>query len=509
MLDRIVIVGAGRTAESLLGRLRGMAPTLVLDSASEALEALDFPGRIEDASTGATSGPIASATGTPIGDVFPLTKRLADGTSRFVLEEARGDARESVGIVAATPDDRKNIEIARLARDLGYQPVIGIVIDPKTTSAYEEVGARPIVRAAILGQVVERALRYEGLVVATTVGQGKGEIVEVLVLPGSPAIGVPLADLHAEGWRVAAIYRKGELVLPTGATVIEAEDRVVVVGEPAVLPSVAAQLRMGVPVFPMPYGRRVVVFLPGGRDRSIEAEAETVTIKTRATTLVRVYPGATPDKTFIEEAPDVSDLEAHQRSKVFEDVPLEGESLLLRVDQLRRLRPGLLVARSEPRTLVERLLGRGGTAAVLCNASRAPVLFPRGSPRYARVVHALVHGVADLALADAAIDLARMFSLPLVAIRVALPAFFGTPDPETDRVAALIDARSRLYGLRAETVALTGNPVDELIGAAKPDDLLVVGRRRSTQDSFTSPDIALRVARAAACSVLVKTVEGP
>ncbi|MBK8256984.1 MAG: NAD-binding protein [Polyangiaceae bacterium] len=509
MLDRIVIVGAGRTAEALLARLRGIAPTLVVENSPEALKALGTPGRVEDSTAAAGSGLPASATGTPVGEVFPITTRLADGTSRFVLEEARGDSREAVGIVAATSEDRKNIEIARLARELGYQLVIGIVVDPTTANAYEEVGARPVVRAAILGQIVERALRYEGLVVATTVGQGRGEIVEVLVLPGSPAIGVPLADLRAEGWRVAAIYRKGELVLPTGATVIEAEDRVVVVGEPSVLPGVAAQLRMGLPVFPLPYGRRVIVFLPRGRDRAIEAEAETVTIKTRATTLLRVYPDAKPDKTFIDEAPDVSDLAAHQRSKVFEDVPLEGESLQVRVNQLRRLRPGLLVARSEPRTLIDRLLGRGGMAAVLCNAVPAPVLFPRGSPRYARVVHALVHGIADLALADAAIDLARMLSLPLVVIRVALPAFFGTPDPETDRVATLIDTRSRLYGIRAETLALTGNPVDELIRAAKSSDLLVVGRRRSARDSFTSPDIALRVARAAACSVLVKTVEAP
>jgi Trk K+ transport system NAD-binding subunit len=492
MLDRIVIVGAARTTESLISRLRVMAPLLVLDSAPEALEAIGTRGEGAE----------------PAVDVFPVAKRLGDGTSRFVLEEARGDRRESVGIVAATANDRKNVEIARLARELGYQPIIGIVIDPRAAAEYEAAGARPIVRATILAQVIERALRYDGIVSATTVGQGKGEIVEILVLPGSPAIGVPLVDLHAEGWRVAAIYRDGHLVLPTGSTAIEAEDRVVIVGDPAVLPGVAAQLRMGVPMFPLPYGRRVVVYLPKGRDRAVEVEAEVLAIKTKATTLMRVHPGATPAKTHVEEAPDVSDFEEHQRSKVFEDVPLEGQSLLTHTDHLRRLRPGLLVAKSAERSLWERLLGSGGAAATLCNSVRAPVLFPRGSPKFARVVHALIHGIADLALADAAIDLARMLSLPLAVVRVALPAFFGAPDPDADHVAALIEARTRLYGLRAETVALTGNPVKELIRAAKKTDLLVVGRRRSRQDSFTSPDIALRVARAAACSVLVKTVEG-
>lgn len=493
MLDRIVIVGASRTAESLIARLRTMAPLLVLDSASAALEAAAVPEDIPE---------------DPTVDVFPVTKRLADGTSRFVLEEARGDARDSVGIVASTSDDRKNVEIARLARDLGYQPVIGIVIDPRAAPDYEAAGARPIVRATILTHAIERALRYDGLVAATTVGQGRGEIVEIHVLPGSPAIGVSLANLRAEGWRVAAIYRKGELVLPTGSTAIEAEDRVLIVGDPAVLPGIAAQLRIGMPMFPLPYGRRIVVYLPKGRERQVELEAEVLAIKTRATTLVRAYPGAAPSKTLVEEAPDVSDFEPHQRSKVFEDVPIEGQTLPVHVEQLRRLRPGLLVAKTAPRSLWDRLVGRAGPDAVLCNAVHGPVLFPRGAPRFQRVVHAIIHGIADLPLADAAIDLARMLSLPLAVVRVALPAFFGAPDPDADRVAALVETRTRLYGLRAETIALTGNPVRELIRAAKETDLLVVGRRRTTRDSFTSPDIALRVARSAACSVLVKTVEG-
>lgn len=491
MQDRIVVVGAGRTAESLLGRLREMAPTVVLDTSAEALGTLSLPDDPGD-------------SGTPLFDVI---KKQADGTSRFVLEEVRGNPREVVGIVAATPDDRKNIEVARMARELGFQPVIGIVIDPKTAPQYEAVGARAIVRATILGQVVESALRYDGLVIATTVGQGRGEIVELGVLPGSPAIGASLSSLRPEGWRIAAIYRGGELVLPTGDTRIEAEDRVVLVGDPSVLPGVAAQLRIGVPMFPMPYGKRIVVYLPNGRDRAAETEAEVLAIKTRATTLVRVYPNATPEKTVMEDESETPDLAPHQRSKVFEDVPLEGLKLAVHVEQLRKLRPGLTVAAMMPRTFWNALLGRAGKAAALCNAVRGLVLFPRGSPRLLRIVHAIVEGIADPTLTDAAIDLARMLSLPLVVVRVAMPEFFGAKDEMTDQVMTLIEARTRLYGLRAESLSLTGNPVKELIAAAKSTDLLVLGRRRTMRDSFTSPDIALRVARAAACSVLVKTAE--
>lgn len=111
-------------------------------------------------------------------------------------------------------------------------------------------------------------------------------------------------------------------------------------------------------------------------------------------------------------------------------------------------------------------------------------------------------------LADAAIDLARMLSIPLLLARVTLPGYFGAADPETPKLIARIVKRASLYGLRAETVDLEGNPVRELLRLARPADL-VIGRRRTSRDSFTSPDIALRVARVAGCSVLVRTFEEP
>lgn len=489
MLDRIVIVGAGRTTALLMETLRNLAPIVVLDTNAAALD--ELPERADDP------------------DAFGLTKRVADGTSRLVLEDARGEPRLAVALVAAAGDDRQNVEICRLAGELGYRPVAGIVIDHANTDDYKAAGAITIVRASILGQVVERMLRHDGLTIATTVGQGKGEIIEFVVLPGSPVIGVPLSQLGADGWRIAAIYRDDELVLPTGKTKIAADDRVLVVGAPGLLTSVAEQLRIGAPMFPRRHGARVIVYLPRGRDREIEMAAEVLAIKTRATGLVRVHPNAAPASLLLEdETTSAIELVSHQREKSFEDVPLSGADVRGHIEQLAGLRPGVVVARCPPRRLLDRVLGRGGTPAALCNALRAPVLFPRGAPHPARVVHVMIHGIADMRLADTAIDLARMLSLPLAVARVVLPEYLETRDQEADRVLGEIERRTRLYGLRADTIELEGNPVRQLIGLAQPADLFVVGRRRTTQDSFTSPDIALRIAQTAACSILVQTLEG-
>lgn len=493
MLDRIVIAGAGRTMESILDRLVHLAPVLVLDTSQAALDEL----RIGEESAESSS------------DNRPLhafVKQLGDATSRFVLEESRQDPNHAVAIVAATGNDRRNIEVCRLARELGFQPVVGLVIDPATAAEYESHGARAIIRAHILGHVVEQALRYDGLVMASSVGLGRGEIIEFCVLPSSPAIGIPLSQLQAEGWRIAAIYRGAELVIPTGDTVIAADDRVLVIGNPELLPGVAEQLRMGVPQFPLRNGNRVVVYLPSGRNKALEQESEQLTLKTRAAALLRLYPRAEERKEIIEHAlqSHSSRSPRHQR-KTFEDMPLDGDTLVSHVAQLRTLRPGLLVAASPTRTMLEHMSGRNGAAGTICNALRCPVLFSNGAKEYGRIIYVLLAGLTEPTLTDTAIDLVRMLGLPLSLLRVSLPEYMEAKDEATEQTAAEITRRARLYGIGIETLRLEGNPVREIIKAVRSTDLLLIGRHPSSRDSFTSPDVALRVARAARCSTLVQT----
>lgn len=498
MFDKIVIAGAGKTTDSLLPRLSNLAPVLVLDTAQAALDSL----LLVDVEAGPDSSEKSPANA--------VSRQLGDATSRFVLEEARDDPRLAVALLAATGDDRRNIEICRLASELGYRPIVGIVLEPTTRAQYEAHGARAIVRAQILGNVVEQALRYDGLIIASTVGQGRGEIIEFVVLPSSPAIDVPLSQLRAEGWRVVAIYRGTELVIPTGETAIRAEDRVLIIGDPNILPSVAEQLRIGVPQFPLRYGNRIVAFMPTGRVAQVEQEAERLTQRTRADGLLRLYPGAEPSRVLSEpQAAPESTLSPRPHSKVLETGPLQGTSHAEQLAALRRLRPGVVVTAPTGRTLMQRILGRGGPDAVLCSLLSCPILFSRGASGYTRIVHPLISGVVDMGLADAAIDLSRLLEVPLAVVRVVLPPFLEAPDPYTEKVAEELGRRAKVYGIEFSTPVIEGNPVRELVRLAQPTDLLVMARRRSLRNSYTSPDIALRVTAAARCSSLIHTVSNP
>lgn len=478
MFDRIVLIGAGRTSGSIVERLARIAPLTILDLSPAAIDLVST--RVLEASDGA----------------HPIVKRIGDGTSRLVLEDVRGDPKSHVALVIAPGDDRAALEASRLGAELDYSPVVTIVNDRAIAQECEKHHARAFVRAEIVGQLVEQTLQQGGLGVTSAGGLGRGDVVEFTVLPSSPAIGVPLSKLRADGWRIAAIYRGNELVLPTGLTTIAVEDRVLVIGDPRQLPHVAESLRVGLPTFPLLHGPNIVVYLPNGRDGDVEAEAEILLKRTRAAQLIRAYPGATRVRVPIDGRKHV------------EDMALEGADVHAQIKTLRSRMPGVIVAKTTPRAFADVVLGRGGRDAVLCNEANVPVLFPRGSSRHERVVLCVTDGDSDLAAAEVALDLARMYESPLVILRVKLPAYLQPVDAATGALVDTIVQRARLHGVQPEVSVLEGNPIAEWAKASEPADLAVVPRRPGIRDSFSKPDLALRLARASRGSVLVLTAVG-
>ena len=452
-MDRIVLVGAGKTSGSLVERLARIAPLTVIDTSPAALDAV-------------STRDLQAAEGG-----HPVVKRAADGTSRLVLSDLRGDPRSSVALVVAPGDDRAALESCRLGAELAFKPLVAIVNDSEIARGCESHGARALVRAELVGQLVEQTLLQGGVGVSSAVGFGRGELLEFQVLPSSRAIGIPLSKLPTVGWRIAAIYRGKELVLPTGATRIAPDDRVLVIGDPRQLPHVAELLRVGIPTFPLLHGPNVVAYMPVGREGGVEMEAEVLTGKTRAVALVRAYPGAAAARNALETpGPDGAPV----RKRV-EDVALEGDDLARHVELLRARQPGVVVTHPRARTPVDVLLGRGGREALLCNAIDAPVLFPRGSPHYQRILLCVTDGAIDLGVAEVALDLARMFAVPLVVLRVKLPSYLQEAQAATDVLLETIGERARLYGVAAETRVLEGNPISVWVAASTSGDS--VGRR--------------------------------
>ena len=144
-----------------------------------------------------------------------------------ILEEANIAATETV--VAVTNDDETNIMASLLAKRMGGGRAITLInretYMPLTPSLGIDVVVSPqnITVSSIL-QHVRRGRIHS----AHTIRDGFGEIIEAEAIETTSLVGVPLKDTELpDNVLVGAIVRAGEVIVPRGDTVIEANDRVI------------------------------------------------------------------------------------------------------------------------------------------------------------------------------------------------------------------------------------------------------------------------------------------
>ncbi len=150
-----------------------------------------------------------------------------DGLEESILKEANIQSAETV--VTVTNDDEVNVLAALLAKRLGatravtlinkpiYGPLISslgidVFLDPKETTV-----------STILQHIRRGKIRN-----LHSVRYGEAEFMEAEVLETSPLFGKPLRELKLpEGIIIGAVVRGEEVIMARGDTVLEVEDRVV------------------------------------------------------------------------------------------------------------------------------------------------------------------------------------------------------------------------------------------------------------------------------------------
>lgn len=487
---RIVIVGAGDTGTELAQRLSKRHPVALLDREVAHLSERGEVHLPESEAADAQAGP-------------GLTFFKGDGCSRLVLEHLYADI-VNCALVAVTGDDETNLEVGRIGGALGYEPVAALQHDPAYAERYEAEHINTLDRTQLVADEIERTLRHRGAVVARGVGLGRGELVQIRLVNTSPLIGRPLKDLRPHRWRVAAIFRGTEVIVPVGDTTMEVEDRVLLVGDPHVLAALSDYLRLGKPQFPQPYGPHVVTLEYGGADEELLAEAEIYAERTEAVQVVRglpdtenVWPRSEGD--LDKETPTTED---ENRTIFSLRPPTHAE---LGADVLRNL-PGLVVTRSEPRPWLARVLARRGRDAAICDSVRRPVLFVRSTYPVERILLPVSYSTLNIAAAEVAMDLTRQLGARLTTMNVDPPKFIsGLEEEEIHEEVVPIRRVCELHDVEMVYRHALGNPVNQLVAQAAEHDLVVVARWQGRSDSYFDPDVALRVARHAPCSVLVIT----
>jgi trk system potassium uptake protein len=152
-----------------------------------------------------------------------------DGSELWVLERA-GIERADL-VIAVTGDDEDNILICQMAREkYGVARVVARCNNPRNLQHFELLGAKPAVSATdLILRLIEHEVPKYGLVHLLDLPEERLEIIELEVSENCDAANKPVRDLGLpDGSLVISILRDGGGFVPSGESVVEPGDEVLV-----------------------------------------------------------------------------------------------------------------------------------------------------------------------------------------------------------------------------------------------------------------------------------------
>src|ERR671919_1345329 len=166
----VLIVGAGKVGWNLARELIGKGHELTV---------------IE-------SDPARYAT---VEDELEHAVQYGDGSELWVLE--RGGIERADLVIAVTGDDEDNILICQVAGEkYGVERVIARCNNPRNLQHFELLGVKPVISATdLILRLIEHEVPKYGFLHLLDLPEERLEIIEIEVLPGSPAAGKMVKDI--------------------------------------------------------------------------------------------------------------------------------------------------------------------------------------------------------------------------------------------------------------------------------------------------------------------------
>jgi trk system potassium uptake protein len=165
--------------------------------------------------------------------------QYGDGSELWVLERA-GIERADL-VIAVTGDDEDNMLISQVAREkYGVGRIVARCNNPRNLQHFELLGIKPAVSATdLILRLIEHEVPKYGLVHLLDLPQERLEIIELEVASGSPAAGSAVKDLGLpDGSLVISILRDGAGFVPSGDSIVQGGDEVLLVLDVGLEPAV-------------------------------------------------------------------------------------------------------------------------------------------------------------------------------------------------------------------------------------------------------------------------------
>jgi len=161
-----------------------------------------------------------------------------DGTdTEFLKDEQIGQADL---FVAVTSDDKANLLVALIAKNLGVKKTICQVRRSDFAPLVEQVGINIAVTPRVLtAAAILKYIRRGHIVSITLLGGDKAEVIELIVPENCSNVNIPLKNLKfPKGAILGAVLRNNLAIIPTGEEQIRVGDQVIVFALPQAVKAV-------------------------------------------------------------------------------------------------------------------------------------------------------------------------------------------------------------------------------------------------------------------------------
>lgn len=148
---------------------------------------------------------------------------------------AQAGAYQADAILSLTAQDEDNLIACQIAqKEYGVPRAIALVNDPENQSIFEQLGISVAFSATqIIASLIEQQTGTEEIKNLLPVAEGKVNVTEIALQSDNPVVGKTIDEIGLpSGTLIACILRQNQVIVPNGNHSLQAQDRLVVIGQP-------------------------------------------------------------------------------------------------------------------------------------------------------------------------------------------------------------------------------------------------------------------------------------
>jgi trk system potassium uptake protein TrkA len=161
-----------------------------------------------------------------------------DGSDQELLREE--NIQDMDVVVTLTNDEETNILTSLLAKRMGASKIITKVSKFSYIPLISMIGLEQVVspRLSAINTILQH-IRVGKVLAAKSIKDEQAEVMEAVALETSDIVGKPIREISIpKGALVTGIMRKDTVIIPTGESVIEPNDRIIIFAKKQAIPEI-------------------------------------------------------------------------------------------------------------------------------------------------------------------------------------------------------------------------------------------------------------------------------